>query len=92
MSELYRCNEKLKKPTLIAYISERINYFFSFNLPYQSDKTALSKKVKSLQLTDEEIDNLEEEEVAIIEEITRVLEGKPKDKLPALRDIPKKKL
>ena len=37
---------------------------------------------------DEEIDNLEEEEVAIIGEIER---GQ-KDKLPDLRDIPKKKL
>ena len=41
---------------------------------------------------DEEIDNLEEEEVAIIEEIGWVLERRQKDKLPALRDIPKKKL
>ena len=41
---------------------------------------------------DEEIGNLEEEEVAIIEEIAEVLERRQKDKLPALRDIPKKKL
>ena len=41
---------------------------------------------------DEEIDNLEEEEVAIIEEMVEVLERTQKDKLPALRDIPKKKL
>ena len=41
---------------------------------------------------DEGIDNLEEEEVAIIEEITRVLERRQKDKLPALTDIPKRKL
>ena len=41
---------------------------------------------------DEEIGNLEEEEVAIIEEIVGVLERRQKDKLPALRDIPKKKL
>ena len=41
---------------------------------------------------DEEIGNLEEEdEVAIIEEITEVLERRKKDKLPALRDMPKKK-
>ena len=41
---------------------------------------------------DEEIGNLEEEDkVAIIEEITEVLERRKKDKLPALRDIPKKK-
>ena len=41
---------------------------------------------------DEEIGNLEEEEIAIIEEIAEVLERRQKDKLPALRDIPKKKL
>ena len=40
---------------------------------------------------DEETDNLEEEEVAIFEDITQVLERKQKDKLPSLRDIPKKK-
>ena len=40
----------------------------------------------------EEIGNLQEEEVAIIEEITKVLERRKKDKLPGLRDIPKKKL
>ena len=41
---------------------------------------------------DEEIGNLEEEEVAIIEEIAEMLERRQKDKLPALRDIPKKNL
>ena len=41
---------------------------------------------------DEEIGNLEEEEVAVIEETAEVLERRQKDKLPALRDIPKKKL
>ena len=41
---------------------------------------------------DEEIGNLEEEEVAIIEEIAEVLERRKKDKLAALRDILKKKL
>ena len=41
---------------------------------------------------DEEIGNLGEEEVAIIEEIADVLERRQKDKLPALRDILKKKL
>ena len=41
---------------------------------------------------DEEDGNLDEEEVAIIEEIAEVLERRQKDKLPALRDIPKKKL
>ena len=40
----------------------------------------------------EEISNHEEEEVAIIEEVAEVLERRQKDKLPALRDIPKKKL
>ena len=41
---------------------------------------------------DEEIGNLEEEEVAIIEEKVAVLERRQRDKLPALRDTPKKKL
>ena len=40
----------------------------------------------------EEIGNLEEEEVDIIEETADMLERRQKDKLPALRDIPKKKL
>ena len=41
---------------------------------------------------DEEIANIDEEEVAIIEEIVEVLERRHKDKLPAFRDIPNKKL
>ena len=41
---------------------------------------------------DEEISKLEEEEVAIIVEIAEMLERRHKDKLPAHRDIPKKKL
>ena len=41
---------------------------------------------------DEEIGNLEEKEVATIEEIAEVLERRQTDKLPVLRDIPKKKL
>ena len=41
---------------------------------------------------DKEIGNLEEEEVAITEEIAEVLERRQKYKLPAPRDIPKKKL
>ena len=41
---------------------------------------------------DEEIDNPEEEEVPIIEEIAKVLERRQRDRLPALRDIPKNKL
>ena len=40
----------------------------------------------------EEIGNLEEEEFGIIEEIAEVLEIRQEEKLPALRDIPKKKL
>ena len=42
--------------------------------------------------TDKEIVNLEEEEVAIIKEIAEVLERRQKDKLPALRNVPKEKL
>ena len=41
---------------------------------------------------DEEIGNLKEEEVAIIEEIAEVLERTQKVKLPALRNVSKKKL
>ena len=51
----------------------------------------LGEVVTALE-TDEEIDNLEEEEVAIIEEVAEALERREKDKLPALRDIPKKEL
>ena len=40
----------------------------------------------------EESGNLEEEEVDIIEKLAEVLERREKDKLPALRHIPKKKL
>ena len=50
------------------------------------------RDIVTVQEADEEIGNLEEEEVAIIEEIAEVLERRQKDKLPALRDIPKKKL
>ena len=41
---------------------------------------------------DEDIDNLEEEEVTVIEGIAEVLGKRQKGKLPALRDISKKKL
>ena len=41
---------------------------------------------------DEEIGNLEEDKVTIIEEIVEVPERGEKDKLPALKDIPKRKL
>ena len=41
---------------------------------------------------DEEIGYLAAEEVAVIAEIAEVLEGRQKEKLPALRNIPKKKL
>ena len=54
----------------------------------------LGEEVRDILTTleaDKEIGNLEEEEVAIIEEIAKVLE-RQKVNLPALRDIPKKKL
>ena len=41
---------------------------------------------------DEEIGNFEEDEVAIIEEIMDMLERRHQEKLPALRDVPKKNL
>ena len=39
---------------------------------------------------DEEIGNLEEEEVAITEEIAEMLERRYKDKLPGFRDVPRR--
>ena len=41
---------------------------------------------------EEQADNLDEEEVAIVMEIAEVIEGGRKDKLPALRNVSKKKL
>ena len=41
---------------------------------------------------EEQADILDEEEVAIVPEITEVIERGRKDKLPALRNVPKKKL
>ena len=41
---------------------------------------------------DEGFEKFEEEEVAFIEEIVEMLERRKKDRLPALRDISKKKL
>ena len=41
---------------------------------------------------EEQADSLEEEEVAIVMEIAKVIERGRKDKLPALRNVPKKKL
>ena len=55
----------------------------------------LGKEVRDIVTAleaDEEIGILEEEEVAIIKEIAEALERRQKDKLPALRDIPQKKL
>ena len=41
---------------------------------------------------EEQADGLDEEEVAIVMEIAEVIERGRKDKLPALRNVPKKKL
>ena len=41
---------------------------------------------------EEQADSLDEEEVAIVMEIVEVIERGRKDKLPALRNVPKKKL
>ena len=41
---------------------------------------------------EEQADSLDEEEVAIIMEIVEMIERGSKDKLPALRNVPKKKL
>ena len=41
---------------------------------------------------EEQADSLDEEEVVIVMEIAEVIESGRKDKLPALRNVPKKKL
>ena len=41
---------------------------------------------------EEQADSLDEEEVAIVMELAEVIESGRKDKLPALRNVPKKKL
>ena len=41
---------------------------------------------------EEQADSLDEEEIAILMEIAEVIEKSRKDKLPALRNVPKKKL
>ena len=41
---------------------------------------------------EEQADSLDEEEVVIVMEIAEVIERGRKDKLPALRNVPKKKL
>ena len=41
---------------------------------------------------DERVDSLDEEEVAIVIQIAEVIERGRKDKLPALKNVPKKKL
>ena len=55
----------------------------------------LGKEVRDIVTAfgaEEEICNLEEEEVAIIKETAELLERRQKEKLPALGDIPKRKL
>ena len=41
---------------------------------------------------EEQADSLDEEEVAIVMEVVEVIRRGKKDKLPALRNVPKKKL
>ena len=41
---------------------------------------------------EEKVDSLDEEEVAIVMKIAEVIDMGRKDKLPALRNVPKKKL
>ena len=42
--------------------------------------------------TEEQADSLDEEEVAIVMELAEMIERARKDMLPALRNVPKKKL
>ena len=50
------------------------------------------KNVLPEMKAEEQADSLDEEEVAIVMEIAEVIERGRKDKLPALRNVPKKKL
>ena len=50
------------------------------------------RNVLSEMGVEEQVDSLDEEEVAIVMEIAEVIERGRKDKLPALRNVPKKKL
>ena len=50
------------------------------------------RNVLSEMGAEEQADSLDEEEVAIVMEIAEVIERVRKDKLPALRNVPKKKL
>ena len=50
------------------------------------------RNVLSEMGAEEQADSLDEEEVAIVVEIAEVIERGRKDKLPALRNVPKKKL
>ena len=50
------------------------------------------RKVLPEMGAEEQTDILDEEEVAIVMEIAEVVEKGRKDKLPALRNVPKKKL
>ena len=50
------------------------------------------RNVLSEMGVEEQADSLDEEEVAIVMEIAEVIERGRKDKLPALRNVPKKKL
>ena len=78
----------------IEKLERNLTEYDSYKKKERSDDDAgsnLGEVVTALE-ADEEIDNLEKEEVAIIEEIAEALERRQKDKLPALRDIPKKEL
>ena len=59
-------------------------------LPYHVGEDV--RKVLLEMGAEEQADSLDEEEVAIVMEIAEVIESGRKDKLPALRNMPKKKL
>ena len=56
------------------------------------DQVEDRKNVLPVMGAEEQADSLDEDEVAIVTEIAEVIEKSRKDKLPALRDVPKKKL
>ena len=78
----------------IEKLERNLTEYDSYKKKERSDDDAgsnLGEVVTALE-ADGEIDDLEKEEVAITEEIAEALERRQKDKLPALRDIPKKEL
>ena len=99
---VYQANTIRRNSWLTDLEIEELERNFADNDSYKEEERSaddtgrnLGEKVRNILTAleaDEEIGNLQEEEIAIIEKIIEVLERTQEDKLPALRDIPKKKL